>query len=111
MNEKITATRQECMKFSQEENFRTYINDISIYFYILNLLFFSYRKDEIERLRRDLGHTQRSIAAPPPPLPPPQAVKPTATQQDMDYVCIDLFKKKIDFYFHIILLSIERFKR
>ncbi|CAF0727798.1 unnamed protein product [Rotaria sordida] len=57
LNEKISAIRQECMKFSQEENFRT--------------------KDEIERLRKDFGHVQRSIAAPSPTR--------TVKQQDVDY--------------------------
>ncbi|CAF4926093.1 unnamed protein product [Rotaria sp. Silwood1] len=57
LNEKISSIRQECMKFSQEENFRT--------------------KDDIERLRKDFGYMQRSMAAP----SSTRAVK----QQDVDY--------------------------
>jgi hypothetical protein len=102
MNEKITATRQECMKFSQEENFRTYVNHIYISVFCFYSSFLFCRKDEIERLRRDLGQTPRSVVA-------PQAAKPVA-QQDIDYVCIDLFYK-IDFYFYIMFLSIEKIKR
>jgi len=86
------------MKFSQEENFRTYVNDIYISLVLFYSSFLLYRKDEIERLRRDMGHTQRSVAAPPP-------VKPVA-QQDVDYVCIDLLYK-INFYFNIMFFSIE----
>ncbi|CAF2712117.1 unnamed protein product [Rotaria sp. Silwood2] len=57
LNEKISSIRQECMKFSQEENFRT--------------------KDEIERLRKDFGHMQRSVAA-------PQSTR-SVKQQDVEY--------------------------
>jgi len=85
------------------------------YFSIFYFSFLSYRKDEIERLRRDLGHTPRSMVAPqterpmerraiasPPAERPmeqrfivsPKAAKPVA-QEDIDYVCIDLFKKSI----------------
>ncbi|CAF2338175.1 unnamed protein product [Rotaria sp. Silwood2] len=57
LNEKVSSIRQECMKFSQEENFRT--------------------KDEIERLRKDFGHMQRSMAA-------PQSTR-SVKQQDVEY--------------------------
>lgn len=49
------------------------------------MYYLSYRKDEIERLRRDYGHTPRSVAH-------SQAAKPVA-QQDIDHVCIHLFPK------------------
>ncbi|UJR33422.1 hypothetical protein I4U23_020867 [Adineta vaga] len=43
LNEKIAATRQECLKFCQEEHFRM--------------------KSDMERTRKDYGTTQRSIQA------------------------------------------------
>ena len=87
------------MKLCQEENFRTYVKVIFIGLFDFSDLLF--RKDEIERLRRDLGHMQRSNplsqsnvishSNPPPPPPPTnvlqQPPKPVA-QRDMDYVCI-----------------------
>jgi hypothetical protein len=66
-------------------------------FCIFYLLFVSIRKNEIERLRKDLAHMQRSSAAPP-------TVKPT-THENNDPVCLDLFQ--INFYYHIIFLSTE----
>ncbi|CAF0729266.1 unnamed protein product [Rotaria sordida] len=98
LNEKISAIRQECMKFSQEENFRT--------------------KDEIERLRKDFGHVQRSIAAPsptrtvkqqdvdyrPPPLPRP------ASNNEMDPDAPDEYILTVDifgFYFIEILINMK----
>ncbi|CAF3503652.1 unnamed protein product [Rotaria socialis] len=79
LNEKLTSVRQECMKFSQEENFRT--------------------KDDIERLRKDMGYMQRSIAAapiakpsprqdieyrPPPIPPPPPPIPRPASNTEVD---------------------------
>lgn len=85
----------------------------------IGLLDFSdlfFRKDEIERLRRDLGHMQRSNplsqsnvvshSNPLPPPPPPtnvlqQPPKPIA-QRDVDYVCITSTTKhsiKISIFF------------
>ncbi|CAF3886189.1 unnamed protein product [Rotaria magnacalcarata] len=61
LNEKLTSVRQECMKFSQEENFRT--------------------KDDIERLRKDMGYMQRSIAAAPTAKPSPR--------QDIEYKILE----------------------
>ncbi len=61
----------------------TNVKEIYIYvdfFYSENFLL--YRKDEIERLRKDFGQMQRSVAAAPP------VTKPVA-QQDIDYVCIN----------------------
>ncbi len=139
MNEKITATRQECMKFSQEENFRTQVDDIRCIY----SRFLSYRKDEIERLRRDLGQMQRtaavsqsvsippierpfavspatkSYAAPPvekpyavPPVEKPYAVPPiekSVARQNIDYVCIKVSVLKQ--IFNLNFLSIAKFER
>jgi len=66
-------------------------------FCIFYLLFVSIRKNEIERLRKDLAHMQRASDA-------PSAVKPT-TNENIDLVRLDLFQ--INFYYHIIFLSTE----
>ncbi|CAF1313628.1 unnamed protein product [Adineta steineri] len=57
LNEKVSATRQECMKFCQDEHFKT--------------------KNDMDRLRKDLVPTQRSIAAPP--------IAKAKTPDDVDY--------------------------
>ncbi|CAF1587199.1 unnamed protein product, partial [Didymodactylos carnosus] len=56
LNEKLTSTRQECMKYSQDENFKT--------------------KDEMERMRKELAQVQRLLGS--------STTKPV-TQQDVDY--------------------------
>jgi hypothetical protein len=64
--------------------------------------FSSYRKDEIERLRKDFGHMQRSMVVAPP-------VAKQVTQQDVEFVRIELLKNRFRFY--IIFLSAARYKR
>lgn len=84
---------------------------------------FFFRKDEIERLRRDLGHMQRSnplsqsnvISHSNPPPPPPtnilQQSPKLPTQRDMEYVCIiSNLKPSIEILI-FFSLRIERLER
>jgi hypothetical protein len=78
-----------------------------------------FRKDEIERLRRDLGHMQRSNPlsqsnvisnsnrlSPPPPTNALQQPSRPAAQRDMDYVrIIFMIKHCIEILF-ILFLSL-----
>ena len=97
----------------------------------LILRFLYFRKDEIERLRRDLGYMQRSnvlshsnaishssIPPPLPPLPPPppppaptnalQQAPKSVAQQDIDYVRIVFSKNSLLKIFHILCPSLYR---
>lgn len=60
-------------------------------------LFRSNRKDDIERLRRDIGHAQRSTAV-------PQTTK-SMSQQDIDFVRIHSSRQtKFDSNFFVLPL-------